>query len=122
MLVMTGMPFAFANNAFTYDFNKTMRPDYDIPGEHICYSVIRHFTQAIASLAVQGAQQHQNIRYDTDRLRAANLLDEEFEAVRTGLRKRVQDEYNITVSVDGWDDARLEEFCMQKIMIRCVTL
>ena len=33
------------------------------------------------------------------------MLDEEFEAVRTELRKRVQDEYNITVNVDGWDDA-----------------
>ena len=69
MLVMTGTPFAFANNAFTNDFNKSMRPDYDIPGEHICCFVIQHFTQAIASLAAQGAQQHQNIRYDTDRLR-----------------------------------------------------
>ena len=27
MLVMTGTPFAFANNAFTYDFNSSMRPD-----------------------------------------------------------------------------------------------
>ena len=25
--------------------------------------------------------------------------------MRTGLRKRVQDEYNVTVNVDGWDDA-----------------
>ena len=47
MLVVTGTPFAFANNAFTYDFNKSMRPDYDIPGEHICCFVIQHFTKPL---------------------------------------------------------------------------
>ena len=51
MLVMNGTPFAFANNPFTYDFNRTMRPDYEIPGEHICYFVVQLFTQVNASLA-----------------------------------------------------------------------
>lgn len=104
-VVMAGVSFNAFDSGYWLDFIALVRPGYLPPGEcdRCCRSSIGSgVPQCIPQLLTPVA-----ILADRKTL-ATTLLDQEYSIVRTALENKLRESSNITITGDGWTNARKE--------------